>query len=106
MARHELLQAMAQLDGHFATDDASPANAGSWVTVRWYLIRMLDGLGLARLELESNVRSPEEQVRMALQHVRSGLGEAKRSARGGTEDRAMAKGRTGRRSPARSNRPS
>jgi hypothetical protein len=78
MPKHELLQAMAQLDGHFAADDASSADAGSWVTVKWYLIRMLDGLGLARLELESDVRSPEEQVRVALRHVRFGLGEAER----------------------------
>jgi hypothetical protein len=76
MPKHELLQAMAQLDGHFAADDVSPTDAGSWVTVRWYLIRMLDGLGLARLELESDVRSPEEQVRIALRLIRFGLGEA------------------------------
>jgi hypothetical protein len=38
------------------------------------LIRMLAGLDLARVELESGVRPPEEKVRVAPLHVLFGLG--------------------------------
>jgi hypothetical protein len=65
---------MAALDGHFAADDISPADADRWRELKRHIIRVKDGLGLARIELESGARLPEGAVRKALQHVRFGLG--------------------------------
>jgi hypothetical protein len=72
--KDELFRTLVVLDGHLRADDVSPADANTWKELRHHLVRMQDGLGLARLELESDVRPPEERVRKALQHC--GLGSA------------------------------
>jgi hypothetical protein len=54
--------------------DCSPADADRWRELKRHILRMLDGLGLAHIELESGAAT-EEMKRKALQHVRFGLGE-------------------------------
>lgn len=53
MAKHELLQAMAQPDSHIV--------AAKRVSAEWFVVRIADGLGLTRAEFESTVRSAAEQ---------------------------------------------
>jgi hypothetical protein len=65
--KDQTLRIVAQLD-------VSPADADRWRQCKGNITRMMDGLGLAPIELESNVRAPEERSRMALRHVRFGLG--------------------------------
>jgi hypothetical protein len=74
-AANRLFRIIAQLDSHFSADHVPSADANNWLELRRALIRMKDGLGLARIELESDVRPPEERIQMALKHVRFGLGE-------------------------------
>jgi hypothetical protein len=69
--KDQLLRILAQLHGHFASDDVSPADADRWRQLKRSIVRMMEGLGLARIELESD--APE--VRKVRQHVRFGLGE-------------------------------
>jgi hypothetical protein len=76
--RDQLLRILAVLDGHFAADDMSPADADRWRELKRHITRMKDGLDLARIELESLERGApqtKEIVGKALQHVRFGLGE-------------------------------
>jgi hypothetical protein len=70
----QLFRILSALDGHFRADDCSPADADRWRELKWHILRMLDGLALAHIELESGAAT-EEMKRKALQHVRFGLGE-------------------------------
>jgi hypothetical protein len=73
-----LLRILAALDGHFAADDVSPADADRWRELKRHITRMKDGLDLARIELESLERGApqtKEIVGKVLEHVRFGLGE-------------------------------
>ena len=72
--KEQLSRIIAQLDRHF-TGDAFPADADRWREAKRRLIRALDGLDLARAELESGARQPEEKARVALLHVLFGLGD-------------------------------
>jgi hypothetical protein len=71
-----LFRIIARLDAHFSADNVLSADANNWLELRHAFIRMKDGLSLARVELESDVRPPEERMQRALKHVRFGLGEA------------------------------
>jgi hypothetical protein len=73
--KDQLSRILPQLDRHFADGDAFPADADRWREAKRRLIRALDGLDLARVELESSVRPPEEKMRVALLHVLFGLDE-------------------------------
>jgi hypothetical protein len=76
--KDQLLRILAQLDKHFAADDCSPADQDRWRELKRHIVRMKDGLDLARIELESLKRGApqtKEIVRKALQHVMFGLGE-------------------------------
>jgi hypothetical protein len=68
--KDQLLRILAALDGHFATDDVSPADGDRWRELRRHITRMKDSLDLARIELERT--APEAS--QALKHVRWGLG--------------------------------
>ena len=70
----QLFRILSALDGHFRADDCSPADADRWRELKRHILRMLDGLGLAHIELETGAAT-EEMKRKALQHVRFGLGE-------------------------------
>jgi hypothetical protein len=70
----QLLRLMAHMDSHFDAADVSPADRDDWKALKRQILRMQDALGLASIELESDVRPSEERARMALQHVRFGLG--------------------------------
>jgi hypothetical protein len=61
MAKHELLQAMAQPVSHMVAAKRVSADAASWRTLKWFVVRIADGLGLTRAEFESTVRSAAEQ---------------------------------------------
>ena len=77
--RDQLVRILAALDGHFAADDISPADADRWRELKRHITRMKDGLDLTRIELESLERgAPQTKdiVRKALQHVRFGLGQS------------------------------
>jgi hypothetical protein len=73
--KEQLLRILAVLDRHFAADDVSPADADRWRELKRHIVRMKDGLDLARMELESDARPAEERARKALAHVRFGLGQ-------------------------------
>jgi hypothetical protein len=66
----QLLRFLAALDGHFAADDCSPADADRRRQLNRHIARMKDGLDLARIELER--AAPEASK--ALKHVRWGPG--------------------------------
>jgi hypothetical protein len=74
----QLFRIIAALDSHFASDDQLPADADRWRELKRHIVRMKDGLDLARIELESFERGApqtKEIARKALQHVKFGLGE-------------------------------
>jgi hypothetical protein len=68
--KDQLLRILAALDGHFAADDCSPADADRWRELKRHIARMKDALDLARIELDR--KAPETST--ALKHVRWGLG--------------------------------
>jgi hypothetical protein len=71
--RDQLYRILASLNGHFSPADISPADADQWRELKRLILRMKDGLGLARLELESGSVTAET-ARKALKHVHFGLG--------------------------------
>jgi hypothetical protein len=68
--KDQLLRILAALDGHFAADDCSPADADRWRQLKRHIVRMKDALDLARIELDRKAPEPSN----ALKHVRWGLG--------------------------------
>jgi hypothetical protein len=68
--KDQLLRIMAALDGHFAADDCSLAEADRWRQLKRHIVRMKDALDLARIELDRKAPEPSN----ALKHVRWGLG--------------------------------
>src|SRR5215471_17590314 len=52
----QLFRILSTLDGHFRADDCSPADADRWRELKRHILRMLDGLGLAHIELETAPR--------------------------------------------------
>jgi hypothetical protein len=67
--KDQLLRILAALDGHFAASDCSPADADRWRELKRHIVRMKNGLDLARFELESGLSCK------ALKRVLFGLGE-------------------------------
>ena len=65
--KDQLLRILAALDGHFAADDCSPADADRWRELKRHITRIKDGLDLAR-----SAPQTKEIVGKALQHVRLG----------------------------------
>ena len=65
--KDQLLRILAALDGHFAADDCSPADADRWRELKRHITRIKDGLDLAR-----GAPQTKEIVGKALQHVRLG----------------------------------
>jgi hypothetical protein len=64
-----LSQLIAALDGHFAANDVSPADAGNWRELKRQLIRMRDGLVLILTTLEwSAAGLPLTDERRKLEH--------------------------------------
>jgi hypothetical protein len=47
--KDQLLRIMAALDGHFAADDCTPADADRWRELKRHIVRMRDALDLARI---------------------------------------------------------
>jgi hypothetical protein len=87
--KDQLLRILAALDGHFAADDCSPADADRWRELKRHITRIKDGLDLARIELESLERGApqtKEIVGKALQHVRLGSARKPASAMGAAAD--------------------
>jgi hypothetical protein len=68
--KDQLLRILAALDGHFADEDAFPADADRWRQLKRQIVRMKDALDLARIELDRKAPDPSE----ALKHVQRGLG--------------------------------
>jgi hypothetical protein len=74
----QIFRILAQLDNHFAADDQLPADADRWRELKRHIVRMKDGLDLARIELESLARGApltKEIVGKVFPHMRFGLGE-------------------------------
>ena len=65
-----LLQSKSESD-----DDREFSPPTCRLELKRQVTRMMDGLGLARVELETDVRPAKERARMALKHVKFGLGE-------------------------------
>jgi hypothetical protein len=63
--KDQLLRTLAALDGHFAADDCSPADADRWRQLKRHIVRFKDALDLARIELDRS--SPDAAT--ALKHV-------------------------------------
>jgi hypothetical protein len=74
LKRDQLFRIIAQLDGLFAADDISPADADRWRELKKYIVRMKDGLDMARIEVCSRPLT-EELARTIERHVEFGLGE-------------------------------
>jgi len=68
--KDQLPRILAAIDGHFAADDCSPADADRWRELKRHIARMKDALDLARIELDRKAPEPSK----ALDHVRWGLG--------------------------------
>jgi hypothetical protein len=49
--RDRFYRLIAQLNGHFAADDMSPADAANWRECRRHILNMLDGLRLVEATL-------------------------------------------------------
>jgi hypothetical protein len=69
---------IAQLDGHFAADDVSPADASTWRECRRHIIRMRDGLLMVqttlREERERGTPLTADTGRMLEGYAKFGLG--------------------------------
>jgi len=72
--KDQLLRILFALDGHFADDGVSPADADRWRELKRRVVQMKEGLDLALADLVSGAPAHEEKVRKALNHVRFGLG--------------------------------
>jgi len=49
--RAQLYPIIASLDDHFAADDTSPADQDRWRELKRYIVRMKEGLDMARIML-------------------------------------------------------
>jgi hypothetical protein len=56
--KDQLLHILAALDGHFAADYCSPADADRWRELLRHIVRMKDALDLARIELDRKAPEP------------------------------------------------
>ena len=63
----QLVRLMAQMDSHFAADDASPADRDVWKALKRHTVGMMDGLSLVettlRMERELGRPFTEEMAR-------------------------------------------
>ena len=72
--KDQLLRILFALDGHFADDSVSPADADGWCELKRHVVRMKEGLDLALTELVTGAPANQEKVRRALDYVRFELG--------------------------------
>ena len=70
----QMLRIIAALDGLFANDAISPADQDRWRELKRHIMRMKDGLDMARIEVRSRPLS-EELARTIERHLEFGLGE-------------------------------
>jgi hypothetical protein len=70
----QLFRLIASLDSHFAADDAFPADAARWRELKRHIVRMKDGLDMARIEVRSRPLT-EELARTIERHLDFGLAE-------------------------------
>jgi len=63
---------MASLDGHFAADDISPADADRWRALKRRIVTMKSGLDLARIAVRGGPLS-EERARTIEKHLKFAL---------------------------------
>jgi hypothetical protein len=77
--KDQLLRIMAVLDGHFAADDISPADADRWRELKRHVIRMKDALDLVhttlREERERGIPLSADTASKLEGYARFGLGE-------------------------------
>jgi hypothetical protein len=77
--RDQLFRIIAKLDGHFAADDVSPADADRWRELKRHIVRMKDGLDLVATELraqhERGIPLTDDAARKLEGYARFGLGE-------------------------------
>jgi hypothetical protein len=77
----QLVRLIAQMDNHFATDDASSADRDDWKALKRHIVRMMDGLALVettlRMERELGRPFTEETARKVEGYARFGLGDPK-----------------------------
>lgn len=85
--RDQLYRIIASLDGHFAVDDISEADADRWRALRRHVVRMRDELTLVETTLrEERVRGipiTAETARKFEGYARFGLGETDMERRDG-----------------------
>jgi hypothetical protein len=75
----QFFRLIAQLDGHFAADDQSPADCNRWHELKRHLVRMKDALDLVettlREERERGIPLTAETARKLEGYARFGLRE-------------------------------
>jgi len=72
--KDQLFRILTALDGHFAADDVSPADADRWKALKRRIVRMKDGIDLARIEVHGGPLN-EERARAIDRHLLFALSE-------------------------------
>jgi hypothetical protein len=76
--KDQLLRIMAALDGHFAADDCSPADADRWREMKRQVTRMRSSLSLVATSIakmrELGMPMTDDEARKIEGYVRFGLG--------------------------------
>jgi len=70
--KDQLLRILAALDGHFDADEVSPADQDRWKELKRHIVRMKDGIDMARIEVRG---WNDERARVIERHLNFGLGE-------------------------------
>lgn len=70
--KDQLFRILTALDGHFAADNISPADADRWKALMRHIVRMKKGLEMAHIEARARPLT-EERARMIERHLTFGL---------------------------------